>query len=147
MADWRDELRQAIEGDQSARKSAAETRQAAEERGHAWLVAVVEPALQEVKAELERLGRSAEVNVGTRSASITIRHGGTEELRFTVVADGVRPYPKIRGYDRGRAYESEGTFRSGAQDYTIDDIGKDEIIRKAVSEFRQTVETRRLRGE
>lgn len=49
--------------------------------------------------------------------------------------DKVFPYPLLYFSEDGHRFKGEGHFRSGLQDYSINDISKEEIIQHLSSEY------------
>jgi choline/glycine/proline betaine transport protein len=74
---------------------------------------VVVPALRDVATELERHGRTAEVEAGPYSASIFVLRGGVEEFSYTV---------------RGRVYHPRGLAFPEMQDAAADWETRIEVI-------------------
>lgn len=103
---------------------------------------VVVPAFEDVKSELEKYERDVRISSGPDSASISVSHCGEVELVYTlkvrVSANGAFPYPetRFRNHSDGKHYKSEGFLRSGAQDYTITSITKEEIILHLLADYK-----------
>jgi hypothetical protein len=100
------------------------------------------PALEELKAELEKHGRQVTIHTSKEYPSITVKFEGAEEysyaIKVRVSPDRAVPYPETRFTDKkdGRTYTSEGVMRSGLQDYDVSDICKDDIIRNFLVEYK-----------
>ena len=99
------------------------------------------PALEALKAELERHGRRVTITRGYQRAAMSVEYDDEEDIRYTVrvhvTAHGARAYPEL-GLRDGigeRQYTVARRFRSGAQDYSAADITSDEITNHFVSEY------------
>ena len=141
MDDWKQDLERLFADKQAAeerRQDALAAQSTAIER---WIVAVVVPALNEVKAELEKYGRRVTVSNSAESASLTVHVNDGEEFGYQIRTlrseTSARPQPSIRFRGRdGEMCRAEGVFRDGPQDYDITSISKSEIIRHVVGQYK-----------
>ncbi len=128
-ADWKRELGAFLE--EKRRDKMEERRQEAEQ----FLRAVVVPAFQELKSELERHGRMVFIREVSSSASLKVTHQGEEEVTYSVhirtFTDRTEPYPSIRYRERrGVRYVTlEGAFGTAGQPVATADISKEDVIR------------------
>jgi len=127
MADWRENLSQFFD-------KAEQEKQVKETSGMARFIAgVAVPAFRELSAELEKRGRKVTIREAAESAAMIVVHGGEEEITYRVQGrtfpNGVLPYAEVRFRERKglKFIRVEGMLRSGAPDYTLDDITGDEI--------------------
>jgi hypothetical protein len=103
---------------------------------------VVVPAFEELKSELEKYGREVKIILMNESAFISISHKGDTEFDYTLAVRigtrGTFPYPETRFWNRrdGKTYLAQGRLRDGSQDYTIESITKQEIIRHFLAEYK-----------
>ena len=105
--------------------------------------AVVIPAFEEIKIELEKYQREGTVLGGIDSASIVISHKGYTEFTYSIkVHPGTSfPYSEIhfRNPSEAKTYRAEGILRTGSQDYTIAHITKEEIIKQFLSDYKRHI--------
>jgi hypothetical protein len=144
MADWRSELANFFNKTESeARKKEEELTKIKIETTKFYSDEVI-PAFEELKAELESHGREIEISKGLESARIIVKYRNRTELAYEVKVrihpNRAFPYPDtvFTGKDE-KQYRSEGFIRQGSQDYTIDDIGKEEIIMNFLSEYKNHI--------
>jgi hypothetical protein len=129
MTDWKPDLKKLFDDVETKKKLGAEKKEANDRECQAFMKDVVGPAFEELKAELVKYGRQVVVNVGWQAVGITVMHDGKQELDLSICCRGLYPYPEERFIDReGRHFKSEGSLRSGAQDFTVRDFKKDEIL-------------------
>ncbi len=102
--------------------------------------AVVIPAFEEIKTELEKYQRKSNVFGEIDSASIVISYKGYTEFTYSIkVYPGTLfPYSEIhfRKPSEVKTYRAEGILMTGSQDYTIAQITKEEIIKQFLSDYK-----------
>ena len=102
--------------------------------------AVVIPAFEEIKTELEKYQRESNVFGGIDSASIVISYKGYTEFTYSIkVYPGTLfPFSEIHFRKRSevKTYRAEGILRVGSQDYTVAQITKEEIIKQFLSDYK-----------
>jgi hypothetical protein len=104
--------------------------------------AVVVPAFEELKAELEKYQREVRISSSTESASIIVSYKGETEFDYSIkvrIHPGKAfPYPETRFRDPsdGKNYLAEGFLGRGIQNYTTSQIDKDEIIQNFLSDYK-----------
>lgn len=139
--DWRADLAGKFDAkkveDEETKDQVAQRRKTIAE----WISSVAEPALNEIKVELEKRGRTVKVGAYAQSASITVSHNGFEELDLAIAVDPARslyptPVKNFTDLTDGKRYRSEGTMQSGSQSYTIANIGKEDVIAYVLREYR-----------
>jgi hypothetical protein len=108
---------------------------------------IVNPALQELKSELERYGRDVDVYTERPDfASIIVNFEGEEELDYSieVMISPVRVFPRpvihYTEWASSRRLRVEGLLRKGRQEYDISDISKEEIIEHFLDEYKNYIE-------
>ena len=112
-----------------------------------FMQGVVTPAFEELTRELAKYGRDVTIRHTEASASLTVQMGGNEEIRYRILGrpfpTGIRPYAQIRCRERNglRLITVESMIRSGTQDYTIEDISKDEIIQNFLDNYIRRVKS------
>jgi hypothetical protein len=112
----------------------------------------VVPAFEELREALGRYGREALLSTKPKdrgakdrgaAASIRVRNEGRDEGRdefeyligVRVTPERAFPYVELVPHPGLPGRASEGTIRDGAQDYSVTDITKEEIIRHFVSSY------------
>jgi hypothetical protein len=142
MADWHGELESFFQEKEQKQKDLAQKLTNTHGEVSTFFDNVVVPAFEELKSELEKYGREVKIILMNESAFISISHKGDTELDYTLaVAIGTRgafPYPETRFLNRrdGKTYHAKGRLRDGSQDYTIESITKQEIIRHVLTEYK-----------
>jgi len=102
---------------------------------------VVMPAFDAVKQEMEKHGRDVTIRNASTSASLSVHHGGEEELTYRVQGrifpSRVLPYVELRFRERKglRLLRTEVMFRDGAVEYGLTDITREEIIQHFVDNY------------
>lgn len=149
MTDWKQDLRQSIEEHESETTSLKQQEKQQEDKAADFIKLKVLPAFEEFKSVLTEQGREVSVSGGSQEASIKVTFEGRIELEYRIET---RVYPKrtiavpIQFFREGREhFRAEGYFRSGAQDYTIEDLSKDEIVRHLVAEYKSRLASLRKR--
>lgn len=150
MKDWKQELDSFFDAQEKKQMQDDTQRAGHEAEAAQFITGVVEPAFGEVKAELEKRGRTVTVSSDARymyRASISVEYEGREELDYTIEvrvnSRGAFATPVIRFTEKGQRYKGEGFFRSGAQDYTASDITKDEVIANVIHEYKMHATARK----
>jgi len=121
----------------TGRKSGKETSET-----KALLASKVIPAFEEVKAQLEKHGRTVRVRSGENYANITVEYSGVEELNYSidvsVTARGAFPWTieELTDKKTDKRFNMKGSIRSGSQDYDLNDLSKDEIIQAVVNKYK-----------
>lgn len=93
---------------------------------------------------LEEQGREVVIGQGPEQVTIQVMFKGKEELKYGVEAKvyGTRVVAHSVHFfsEGGQRIKGEGYFRSGAQDYGIDDLSKEEIIQHLLAEYKSHLE-------
>jgi hypothetical protein len=103
----------------------------------------VVPAFEELQGALGQYGREALLSTNHKdrgaAASIRVRSEGRDEFEYLI---GVRvtperafPYVELVPHPGWPKRASERTIRDGAQDYSVTDITKEEVIRHFLSSY------------
>jgi hypothetical protein len=150
MSDWRKDLDDMFVKKEEKARQDAEGTKAAKEQAEAFIRSVVIPAFSELKEALE--SHDHEVTVYPKdsssphdSAEIRVSHKGAEEIRYAIrTRIGTRtaiPYVEMHLRDRkdGKAFKAETSIRSGAQDYNVTGVSKDEIIKSFLEHYRSHI--------
>jgi len=139
MSDWKSDLNDAIKGKDARAPQEALERAKAEADAELFAFEVVKPAFDELQAEFERRGRIVAVNHGYRGSNIIISHNGKIELDYTLLGEPhsktATPRVEVRSVENGRASTALPQMRYGAQDYTVKEITKDEIINHVINQY------------
>jgi hypothetical protein len=141
VADWHGELESFFQEKEQKQKDAVQKLANSHGEVSSFFDNVVVPAFEELKSELEKYGREVKIIVMNESALISIRHKGDTELDYTLAVRigtrGASPYPETRFLRLdGKTYCAQGRLREGLQDYTIESITKQEIIRHVLVEYK-----------
>jgi len=142
MSDWKGELSGFFE---ESKKNRVEEEQS-EMAG--FLSRAVIPALNDLRLELMKHGRSVVVRESSNSAVIVVSHNGEEEISYRIRSrtfpNTVLPFAEIRFRERRglRLISVESMFRSGSHDYSLSDVSKEEIIENFLENY-----TTRVRPE
>jgi hypothetical protein len=132
---WKSDLKSAFEKQDRKSLSALKKKRTAEEEIKIFLADVVKPAFKEIKSEMGKHNRRVEIAISSRP-SLQIYFDNNLELQFEIEFRNLHLAPQITTQDKNGNYSnSELTFRSGAQDFTIHDISKNEIIDFIVKKY------------
>ena len=141
MTDWRSDLSSFLKGSEAKRKTAAGSDAAR------FVADVAVPAMEELRAELEKHGREVTLRESESSATIAVYVDGDEEItyriQFRTYPDRILPYADIRVRERKglRLVRFESMIRSGKPDYRMADISREEIIRHFLDQYRRRART------
>jgi len=142
MSDWKSDLESFFQDKQKETQVREEKLTHTKSEVATFFSTVVVPAFEEIKTELEKYQREVRVSSGTDFASIVVSYKGEAELGYSIKvrmrAGSAFPYPETRFRDPtdGKMYRGEGFLRSGAQDYTVAQITKEEIIKHCLSDYK-----------
>jgi hypothetical protein len=142
MTDWRSELGGFIKNTKAARKAGPEGSEATR-----FIADVGIPALKELRAELEKHGREVTIRESESSATLIVYADGAEEITYRIqfrpYPDRVLPIAEIRVRERKglRLVSFESMIRSGKPDYRMADVGREEIIKHFLEQYRQRTQT------
>lgn len=139
MADWRNSLnsffKESEQGDQETQKTPFER----------FISDVAVPAFEELRKELEQHGRRVTIRESSSSAVVTVTNGGTEEITYSLqersFPDRMLPIAKVRMRERGglKLVTVDAMLRSGAPDYTTEDITQEEVINSILHHYMSRV--------
>jgi hypothetical protein len=141
MEDWKKELNNYFkEKEKLEEKNKANEVQSKKDAGD-FISSIVVPAFNELKKELEKNGREVNISSHKESAYISVKFSDVEEMDYGI---GVRIHPHMAypftttrtRAKTGEIYLSEGVIRSGAQDYTVSDISKEDIIQSFLTNYK-----------
>jgi hypothetical protein len=117
-----------------------------DEEAATFIAETVMPAFEELQEVLSQYGRVAQVGPVQLSptqrkraaASIRVRAEGRDEFEYII---GVRvtleqAFPYVELIQRWPWYARERMIREGAQDYSVTDITKEEVIRHFLSSYK-----------
>ena len=143
MLDWKSDLEGFFHQKQKKAQVDEDKLKEAKSEVTTFFSAVVIPAFEEIKIELEKYQREGNVLGGIDSASIVISHKGYTEFTYSIrVHLGTSfPYSEIhfRNPSEAKTYRAEGILRTGSQDYTIAHITKEEIIKHFLSDYKKHI--------
>jgi len=137
--DWRQDLSAIINS--KAKATRAEQENAMFE---AFLAATATPALRQLGAELEKLGREVVIREAPASTILTVRNAGAEEITFRVmkhfVPAGILPCADIRLSRNQRLTRYENVmFRPDPQAYPISAVTLDDVIQCFLKYYRMVL--------
>jgi hypothetical protein len=136
MEKWKDDLKSFFEAqkvDESGETKADEVKSHVKK----FFLGKVKPAFKKLKKELERYGRDVQVAVSESSGAIEVHNQGQLELDYKVKVRGVFPYQETLYQDvSGNRIWAEGSFREGADKYTIYDLPEDVILENFLREYK-----------
>ncbi len=146
MADWKERLKQKLTRAEETKHVEATGIAKAEEDARSFYTTIAGPALEEIKVELEKHGRTVNLHTSEHDASMSVRYQDQEEIWYSIKTgiypNYVRAYPQYRMYAiSGRAFTLQGYFRSGSQDYHALSLTKDEIINNFMSHYQPRIKT------
>ena len=140
MSDWRKELGSIIQGRMRATRAEVENA-----RFEEFLARVALPALRTLAEELARHNREAVVREAPASATLTVRSGINDEIRFQIMkryaASGIVPYAEIRLLKGQRHVKYDGNFAAEGQPYTMEDVTQEKIIASFLEHYRMVLDT------
>jgi hypothetical protein len=144
MSDWKQDLDDFFRArGEAPRPSTNELLVRRNEEAGAFIQGTVLPAFEEVQAALARYGREALVNAahkGQVAASIRVRNAGRDEFEYfigtRVTSERAAPYVEVAIQTGWPRRTIEGALREGAQDYSVVDITKEEVIRHFLTAYK-----------
>jgi len=116
-----------------------------QERADRFLQSVVIPAMERAAQALNKVGRRTSLVTGHNLAGMIVLYHGQEEFQYviqvTVTPPIVYAAPSMVLFDpkSGEGHETGGVLREGPQDYDVDTISKEEIIRHFLGEYKRQV--------
>jgi len=144
LTNWESELDALLEQHDQQQKQAKADVGTANLKAEEFISLKVVPAFEEVKVVLQKRGREVKIGKGFDQATITVRFQDVQELDFRVKT---RIYPnRVVAYAETRSPSSDGKlvgeshFRSDTQDYSLDNISKDEIIRHLLEMYKDRLD-------
>ena len=139
MPDWQSELSNFFEEENKPEQSESLNADDLWTTSSAYFSGTVVPALEEIQYEIEKHGRETMVWGTADLAYIDITYNGKREIKYLIRTDlpNLRPFTEIQYVDpeTGKVLISKGIFRVSKQNYTIEDITKDVIIKDFLSEY------------
>ena len=139
MPDWQSELSNFFEEENKPEQSEPLNADDLWTTSSAYFSGTVVPALEEIQYEIEKHGRETMVWGTGDLAYIDITYNGKREIKYLIRTDlpNLRPFTEIQYVDpeTGKVLISKGIFRVSKQNYTIEDITKDVIIKDFLSEY------------
>ncbi len=139
MADWRSQLGSFL--DEAGRPKPEE------DRGDlpGFLSSVVEPAFEELRAELVAHGRDVNIHRVETSIVMKVSFKGDEELSYRVQGrtfpNKILPYAEVRCRERKglKLIRVESMFRSGDSSYSMDEVTTTEVIDNFLDHYMRNV--------
>lgn len=123
-------VKQAVE--KANKEKLAEEKRA---KDKAFVVGTLVPALEEVKAELEKHGREVSVFPSDDRASIRVNFKGMKELDLTI--DASLGTDEIFTNRAGSgAFSAKGSLMTGISNVNAQTIAKDQIIKTVVARYK-----------
>ena len=143
MKNWKKKLANFFEKQKEEKEEKKEKHSKEKLRVEKFYSTIVNPAFKELKSELKKHGREAEVYTERRDfASIIVQFESEEELDYSIEVQlypGLafpRPVIHYTEWASSRRLRVEGLLRTGIQDYDISDITIDEIIEHFLNEYK-----------
>ena len=143
MKDWKSDLDSLFSANEQKQQDDASDLAKSKKVATDFLAQQVDPAFEEVKAQLEKHGREVKVQIRAEQAHMTVRYEGHEELDYTVVcrvgAGSAVAFPETRAYDeKGKRYVSQGSFATGNGQVIsgCKELKKDDIIQDVVDNYK-----------
>jgi hypothetical protein len=105
----------------------------------------VTPAFEEIKAELLTRGRKVETIITRFSAMLIISTAEKTELSLNIKLNKsgktayAVPIREIVDRKKGQIFTSQGVFRSGSQNYTIEELTKDELVKYIIGQYKDSL--------
>jgi len=145
MKDLTKEIGKILDVRQTIENKTAVERDADAAAVRSFFETVVRGAFEEFSAALKAHGRTVAITIGGTSASFIAKSGDREELNFSVKHQHrrvVAPVMELTDPSTGRRFRATGYFRSGLQDYGVDELSKEEIVAHMLEEYRRHVSSR-----
>ena len=139
MNGWQSELSAFFSKKEQAQQPDTSDSEEAWTRSSAYFSGTVVPALQEIEYELEKHDREVMILGSADEAYIDVTYKGIREIKYyiKIALPDLRPYTEIEYIDTNtsKSFISKGIFRVENQNYSLDDINKDVIIKDFLSEY------------
>lgn len=137
--DWRGHLATVVGRRSAAANAPAGSTTARREVGR-YIAETAVPALRDIAAELERLGRDCEIETGPFSAGISVLRDGEEEFSYSLRARAYHPlsfaFPEMQDRNEPWRTRVEVILRGGLhKQLPPDRTGRDAILRDFVHEY------------
>ena len=140
MSDWKMGLDNMFKEKVAKAKDDDERIAKNQKAAEAFTASVVVPAFEELKVELEKHGREVRISPGSTGATLLVTYQGNTELEYRlhvkVYPTRAVPVPETQYYSDGKLWRGEGYLKSGAQDYSIADITKSDIINHFLMDYK-----------
>ncbi len=144
MSNWQQDLHQSIAAHETNKQALGQEKQQQDRNVENFFRLKVLPAFEEFKTVLEEQGREVTIGQGLEEVTIKVMFKGEEEIKYGVQAKvyGTRVvvHPVQFFSEEGQRYKGEGFFRSGIQNYSVDDLTKEEIIQHLLSEYKSRLQ-------
>ena len=136
--DWQSDLENFFSKLEASDVQKQQQEQAQANENVAFFRSVVTPAFDEIQTALQQHGRQVIVHLRSDSGSLVVSFNEVEELNYSITTSGLSVFPETRSIDwsDGKRVLSEGTFRSGTQEYSVADISKEELIAHCLNEYK-----------
>jgi hypothetical protein len=135
LSDWKKDLDEFMvkkESEEAKKEKMAEEKRA---KDKAFVAETLVPALEEVKAELEKRGREVSVSASDDRASIRVNFKGIRELDLTIDAS-LGTDEIFTDRVRGGTFSAKSSLMTGIFDANAQTITKDQIIKAVVSRYK-----------
>lgn len=101
----------------------------------------VHPVFEEIKEALNRHGRKVEIEPEVDGLRIAVSYEDTRELHLSIRVTEWRHHLVVQPTDDWRGGSYESFIRGGINDYTVDEISKDEIRDYVLNQYKDRVRT------
>ncbi len=135
MSDWKKDLDEFITNKESEKVEKEKLAEEKRARDKAFVAETLVPALEEVKAELEKRGREVTVSASDDRASIRVNFKGMHELDLTIDAS-LGTDEIFTDRVRGGTFSAKSSLMTGISNLNAQTITKDQIIKVVVSRYK-----------
>lgn len=137
MEKWQADLRSFFEDRKAGPAEGEKKADEARSQVRKFFLGKVKPVFKKLKRELEKYDRQVNIVVSDSSGAIEVSNQGQLELDYKVKVRGVFPYPETLYRDvSGNRIWGEGSFREGADKYTVADIPEEAILENFLREYK-----------
>jgi choline/glycine/proline betaine transport protein len=145
VGDWRTDLDEFLKQKESQKAADATSTEEHKPEAKNFLATKVLPAFEELKAQLEKNGRTVSVRSGEDYANIAVVNGSKEEIDYSIKVrfSPLKAFPqteeRFTDEKTGKRLIAEGSILSGAQDYDVNGVSKDDVIADFLRKYKDRV--------
>jgi hypothetical protein len=134
MSDWKKDLDDFMAKKESEKAEKEKLVVEKRAKGERFVVEMLVPALEEVKAELEKHGRMVNVSSSPDSASISVYFNKVRELSLTINYH-LGTDETFKNKARGGDFRAKGTL-GGYPNLSAETVTQDELINAVISRYK-----------